>query len=201
MPARCSAFTTPLNSCTCSPRVPGRRVLVVRREVADRVVAPVVAQAALEEQRVLHELVHRQQLDRGDAQLLQVLDRRRDWRGRRTCPRTCSGRLGLPLREPLDVRLVDDRLVPRRPRRRVALPVEAPDRPPPTSACRARCRGRSSSRRDCRSDTGTSPRATSHAAVDRLGVWIQQQLVGIAPVPLVRAPRGRARGSRSAGPA
>ena len=52
-----------------------RGVLVVRREVADRVVAPVVAQAALDEVRVVDELVDRQQLDRGDAEPLQVLDR------------------------------------------------------------------------------------------------------------------------------
>ena len=74
MPASCSVLTSCLNSCTCSPRCAARRVLVVRREVADRVVAPVVAQAALEQRRVLHELVDRQQLDGGDAELLQVLD-------------------------------------------------------------------------------------------------------------------------------
>ena len=53
------------------------RVLVVRREEADRVVAPVVAQAALEQEAVVDELVDRQQLDRGDAELLEVVDRRR----------------------------------------------------------------------------------------------------------------------------
>ena len=42
----------------------------VRREVADRVVAPVVAQAALDEMAVVHEVVDRQQFDRGDAELL-----------------------------------------------------------------------------------------------------------------------------------
>ena len=51
------------------------RVLVVRRQVADRVVAPVVGQPAIAQRRVLHELVHRQQFDRRDAQALQVLDR------------------------------------------------------------------------------------------------------------------------------
>ena len=45
------------------------RVLVVRREEADRVVAPVVAQPALDEVGVVDELVHRQQLERGDAEV------------------------------------------------------------------------------------------------------------------------------------
>ena len=39
-------------------------VLVVRREEPDRVVAPVVAQAAVDEVLVVDELVHRLQLDR-----------------------------------------------------------------------------------------------------------------------------------------
>ncbi len=51
-----------------------RRVRVVRREEADRVVAPVVRQALLDEAVVGDELVHRQQLDRGHAEPLQVLD-------------------------------------------------------------------------------------------------------------------------------
>ena len=49
-----------------------RGVVVVRREVADRVVAPVVAQAALQQVGVVDELVHRQQLDGGDAELGEV---------------------------------------------------------------------------------------------------------------------------------
>ena len=52
-----------------------RRVLVVRREEADRVVAPVVPQPALEQRAVVDELVDREELDRGDAEPLQVLDR------------------------------------------------------------------------------------------------------------------------------
>ncbi|WP_220089816.1 hypothetical protein, partial [Lonsdalea populi] len=46
-------------------------VLVVRGEEPDRVVAPVVAQPLLDEMAVLHELVDRHQLDRGDAKLLE----------------------------------------------------------------------------------------------------------------------------------
>ena len=66
-----------MNSCTCSPALADRRVLVVRREEADRVVAPVVAQPAVDEVRVVDELVHGQQLDRRDAEPGEVLDRGR----------------------------------------------------------------------------------------------------------------------------
>jgi hypothetical protein len=45
-----------------------RRVQVVRREERDRVVAPVVAQPLGVEVVVVDELVHRHQLDRGDAE-------------------------------------------------------------------------------------------------------------------------------------
>ena len=48
------------------------RVLVVRREVADRVVTPVVTQAVRNEPTVMYELVHRHELDRGHPELRQV---------------------------------------------------------------------------------------------------------------------------------
>ena len=50
---------------------------VVRGEEADGVVAPVVAQAPLRQVAVVHELVHRHQLDRGHAEPLEVRDHRR----------------------------------------------------------------------------------------------------------------------------
>ena len=52
------------------------RVGRVRREVADRRVAPVVRQPALGEEVLVDDVVDRQQLDRGDAESMQVLDRR-----------------------------------------------------------------------------------------------------------------------------
>ncbi len=67
--ASCRARTMPLNSCTCPAWSGHRRVGVVRREEADRVVAPVVAQAPLGQAVVGDELVHRHQLDRGHTQL------------------------------------------------------------------------------------------------------------------------------------
>ena len=53
------------------------RVTVVRGEVADRVVAPVVRQSLGLERRIVRELLDRHELDRGDAELRQVLDDRR----------------------------------------------------------------------------------------------------------------------------
>ena len=49
----------------------------VRGEEAEGVVAPVVAQPLLEQRAVVHELVHRHQLDRGHAEPGEVLDDRR----------------------------------------------------------------------------------------------------------------------------
>ena len=73
MPAECSVFTIVLNSLT----LPAARVARLGREEADRVVAPVVAQPPLDQMAVVDERVHRQQLDRGDAEALQVVDHRR----------------------------------------------------------------------------------------------------------------------------
>ena len=55
----------------------GAGVFVVRREEADRVVAPVVAQPALDQVAVVDELMHRHQLDGADAEARQVIERRR----------------------------------------------------------------------------------------------------------------------------
>jgi hypothetical protein len=89
-----------------------RAVPVVRSEVSDRVVAPVVAVGRVE-------LEHRQELDSRDAEVDQIRDfllQARKGRG----PRDARvGRGG----EAADVELVDDRLVQRPGERPVALPV------------------------------------------------------------------------------
>ena len=54
----------------------GRQARVWRQE-GDRVVAPVVDLATIEHEARRQLLLHRQQLDRGDAELGQVGDRRR----------------------------------------------------------------------------------------------------------------------------
>jgi hypothetical protein len=90
--------------------LPGGGVLVVRGEEADRVVAPVVAQAALGQVAVVDELVHRQQLDGGDAEVQQVLDHRRVSEAR-VGAALVLGYVRMQLRQPADVGLVDDALV------------------------------------------------------------------------------------------
>ena len=107
----------------------GRRVERVGGEEADRRVAPVVRQPALVEELLVGDVVDRQQLDRGDAERAQVGDR------------LVGGETGVGAaeilahcriehREPLDVRLVDHRLGPRR--------LEADGRPPSRTTGRSR---------------------------------------------------------------
>ena len=101
------------------------RVFGVRREVADRVVTPVVAQAAIEQKPVMDEVMDRHQLDGRHAEILQRRDRRR-MREAGIGAANLGRQLRVPLGEALDVDLVEDRLVQRVPRRRVAVPIEAP---------------------------------------------------------------------------
>ena len=54
----------------------GRRIRRVRREVADRRVAPVVREPALDEHVLVRDVVDREKLDRRDAEVLQVGDGR-----------------------------------------------------------------------------------------------------------------------------
>ena len=51
------------------------RVARIRREEADGIVAPVVPQAFFQQMTVVEEGMNRQQLDRGDAERLDVVDR------------------------------------------------------------------------------------------------------------------------------
>ena len=127
MPAACSDLTIDLNSCTCWPRVcssrGGRGVVGVRGEERERVVAPVVAQPLLQQRAVLDELVDRHQLDRGHAQLGQVVGDRRVGEAGVRAPQLL-GDVGVELGESLDVGLVDDRLVVGDVEGPVTLPVE-----------------------------------------------------------------------------
>ena len=121
--ASCRARTMPRNSCTWPPGSGLADVRVVRGEEADRVVTPVVRQALLGEAVVGDELMHGQQFDRGHAELGEVLDDHRV----REARVGAAHRLGderVVLRHALDVRLVNDRLVVRRPGRTVVAPVE-----------------------------------------------------------------------------
>ena len=100
-----------------------RGVPVVRGQEADRVVAPVVGQAAGDKKLLGHELVHRHEFHRGDPEPLQV----RDHRGvgdTGVGAALCGRHLGMAQGEPADVRLVDDRLVIGGLRGPVVAPVE-----------------------------------------------------------------------------
>ena len=100
-----------------------RRVLVVRSEETDRVVAPVVAQTLFDQPLVVDELVHRHELHRGHAERGEVLN---DGRVRETGIRAAKllGHLGMTFGHSLHVRLVDDRFVQRDIRPAVTSPVE-----------------------------------------------------------------------------
>ena len=161
-------------------------VFVVRRQVADRVVAPVVPQLLLRERRILHELVHRQQLHGGDAKPLQVLDRHRV-RHPQVGAAHVRGDVRVPLGEPLHVGLVDDRLVPWRIGTTIAAPVEVrvdDDR------ARAVWRAVEIVLRVLRvlEMIGKDRLVPVPHAFDGLGVGIHQQLVRVAPLALLGCP-------------
>ena len=99
------------------------RVTVVRGEVADRVVAPVVRQALGLQRRVVRELLDRHELDRGDPQLRQVLDDR-GVRHARVGAAQLLRDVRVAHRHALDVGLVDDRLRVVVSRAVIPLPVE-----------------------------------------------------------------------------
>jgi hypothetical protein len=100
-----------------------RGVVGVGGEEPDGVVAPVVPEPLLLQEVVLDEVVDRLELDRGHAELDEVVDDRR--RGQ---ARVGAAQLGLDARvlhgEALHVGLVDDGLLPRRVRVPVVAPVE-----------------------------------------------------------------------------
>ena len=100
-----------------------RRVLVVRGEIADRVVAPVVPQTAFDQQRIVDELVDGEKFDRRDAETLQVLDRG-GMRQAGVCSSLILRNVRMSPGEAFDVDLIDDRLVPRCVRVAIASPAE-----------------------------------------------------------------------------
>ncbi len=162
------------------------RVLVVRREVADRVVAPVVDEPAIAKARILDELMHGQKLDGRHAEPLQILDRL----GVRHAGIRAAQLVGderVRLGEALDVRLVDDGLVPRRLRPAVLSPVE--ERVDDDALRHERraveiVAGGFWFREVIRKD-GLVP---VPLAVNRLRIGIEQQLGGIGPRAALRRP-------------
>ena len=157
----------------------------VRGEEADRRVAPVVRQPAVGEEGLVGDVVDRQQLDRGDAQRLQVVHgrvRRQPGVG----AAQVLAHVGMQHREALDVRLVDHAVGQRRVRRPVVLPVEARV---DHDALRDRRRVVGIVRRQvvvlaALSGTygWTLPLSNRIGPVDRLRVRVQQQLRGVEAV-------------------
>ncbi len=121
-PRRVQGPHHPLELADLLPGRTGRGVPGVRGEVADGVVAPVVAQAPAQQVVLVRELVHRQQLDRGHPEPRQVLDRRRVGEASVGAAQLL-GNPGMAHREPAHVQLVDDRVRPGRLRPDVVRPV------------------------------------------------------------------------------
>ena len=192
MPAACSDLhhrLELLHLLAGWPRGPAARgVLGVRGEEAEGVVAPVVAQALVEQRAVLDELVHRHQLDRGDAEPGQVVDDRR--------VREAGVRAALLLRDvrvqlgqALDVGLVDDRLVVGDVEAAVALPVEERVDDHAVHHVRRRSRRRCASprRRSC-SRTATGPSRCRRRSPWRRGRAAACSGCSAAPAPGRTAP-------------
>ncbi len=74
--------------------VPLRAVAHLGREKADRVVAPIIAKALLDEMAIVDEGVNRHQLDRRDAEPLQMIDDRQASRALRRCRAGAPGQPG-----------------------------------------------------------------------------------------------------------
>ena len=100
-----------------------RGVANVGREEADRVVAPVVREPAFGEMPVDDELVHGQQLDRGDAEREEVLDHRIAAEAEVRAAKILR-HFGMQLRHAFDMALVDDRAIPRNAQRAIFFPCE-----------------------------------------------------------------------------
>ena len=90
----------------------GAEVARLGREIVERRVAPIVAQALLHEETVVGERLDGQQLHGGDADLDEVVDDRRVAE-RGVGAAHGAGQVGVQLAQPLEVGLVDDRVAPR----------------------------------------------------------------------------------------
>ncbi len=156
------------------------------REERQCVVAPVVRQPLLLEEAVLDEAVDRHQLERGHAEPLEVLDHA-GMRQRRIGAALWNTHVVEELGEPLHVGLVDHRLGPGHVRRPVVAPRE---RVVDHNRFRHRRRavapveGEVGARREhAVAEQSVRP---ARLAEQRLGVGIDQQLVGVEAMPLGR---------------
>src|SRR3954452_4451472 len=154
------------------------RVLVVRGEVADWLVAPEGAQTPGDERAVVGELADGQELDGRDAEALELLDDG-GMRGARVRAAQRLGHVGVQVSEPFDVGLIDDRVGERRARRSVVAPFER--------------LGTHDGAGDVRGGVGrvvsVDGRVPLDAAPDGAGVGIEEQLGRVAAQARARVPR------------
>ena len=165
---------------------PGRAVIAMGGQKADAVIAPVVAQAPLEQVGVVHELMDRQQLHRGYPQVREVTG---DCRVRQTRISAADvlGHVRVPEAQPFDMSFVNDGLVQRDVQAGVAGPVEVPVGYDAFGHV-ARRVGRV--QLFWMSETMPEQSFTPFdAAIDRRGVGVYEQLGGVAAEPLGGRPR------------
>ena len=157
-------------------------IALLGREKADRVVAPVVGQTLGEQTPVLDEGLHRHQLDRGDAELEQVVDdRRMAEAGERAAqmrgdPRMAHGHAA-------HVGLVADRLAPGHAGRLVVAPgIGVVDHGALGHAAGVVAPVEREILAATAQPVGVVGVAPAQLAPERLGVGVEQQLVGIEAV-------------------
>ena len=151
----------------------------MRGEETDRVVAPVVVQVAVDQHVVVHELVHGHQFHGRDTQPLEMVDHHGVHEAH--VGAADVGRdAGVAHRHGPHVRLVDHGLVVRDPQRPVVAPVE--ERVGDHRALGVGRRVEVVERAVVREPVGVQRLVPGDLAVDRLGVRVEEQLGGVAPV-------------------
>ena len=164
------------------------RVRTVRGQVGDGVVAPVVAQAELVEPVVVHELVHRHQLHRGDTEGLQMVEHRLAAQAEVGAP-DLRRDVGVGRADALHVGLVDDRVVPRGAGMAIVGPVEERADHHRLGHERSRVAGGGLAVGPVGEGVAEHGLGPLDLAVDRLGVGVDEELVGVAAAAFLRRPR------------
>jgi hypothetical protein len=157
----------------------------VGREEAERVVAPVVGEVALHQHAVVDEVLHREELDRGHAEGLQVIQHLLDAQSREPALRL-RRHVRMAARVAGDVHLVDEAVVGRVVRPAVVAPVEV--RVDHLALGHHRGAVAPVERQvlllvaDGVAEMRVAP-LVAEAARDAVGVGVDQQLVGVEAVP------------------
>ena len=164
-------------------------VALVEREEADGVVAPIVGEALVGQERLVQEHLHRQQLDAGHAQVAQGAEHlvaRESGKGAAKMFRHCGVRHG----EATHMRFIEDRLVPGHAHRAGLGPLKAG-----IDHHALRHEGCAVALVETQVAIGVADRVAEHLgppfefAHVRLGVGVEQQLVVIETVSLQRRVR------------